>query len=171
MTDLLRYELNSDQMRMLNPDARLLLYDQIEDMNSIDQVFGGYQKVIVLYLLQSAHEGHWCCLFKRGQQLNYFDSYGKPVDAELKLLDPALREKLHEKHDRLKQLTWARPPVYNEVCLQSPYTQTCGMFVTHRLHHSYLNSKDYVELFRRYNEPPDVVVAKYVGQLLKNIDH
>lgn len=167
MSGLLNYELDSRQIQELNPDARVLLYDQIEHMSSIAEIFGPYRKVIILYLLQSRHEGHWCCMFWRGSQLNYFDSYGKPEDEELHLLTAAQRASFDERNDRLRELTRFQPVVYNHVRLQSLQTSTCGMFVTHRLHHSELDARQYVEIFRHTKLTPDQVVARYVGGLMR----
>ena len=76
MTDLTKISLSGLDMRVLNPDAKVLKYTDLYDYHNVDELFNDTDKVILLYLTMNDHSGHWTCLFKNKEGINYFDSYG-----------------------------------------------------------------------------------------------
>jgi hypothetical protein len=165
--NLLNYPLSGYEMLKLNPDAKLMSYDQLNNVTNIKELFKNTNKLIILYLLQSKTSGHWCCLFLNNTGFNYFDSYGEDIDEQLKYLTKEERNDYNQKKDKLKQLLKNYFVIYNNISLQEKGTMTCGCFVTHRLHHYNENAKNYIDFFRLYVESPDLYVAKYCYNLLK----
>lgn len=166
--NMLNYPLSADQMLYLNPDAKLIIYTELNKCFNIEDLFKDTDKLIILYLLQSKTSGHWVCLFKSPDPksdkmyFNFFDSYGVPEDEQLDRLTHGQRVEFNEKHDRLRLLLRNHLVIYNNVCLQGPNTDTCGMFVTHRLHYSELTAEQYVRMLLNNNvKNPDVFVAEY----------
>ena len=104
MTDLTKISLTGRDMMFLNPDAKLLTYTQLYDYDNVDELFSDCDKIIILYLTTSSRSGHWVCLFKNREGINYFDSYGVPIDFQFELLSKSQRKKLHEEQDYLKKL-------------------------------------------------------------------
>ena len=72
-------------LRMVDNQANLMVYSDLENYNSIDDVLGKHRAVILLY---QAHrfDGHWTCLFESASNPNkliFFDSYGLDIDEEI----------------------------------------------------------------------------------------
>lgn len=160
-------------MRVLNPDARLIIYTELNKCFNVSDIFQGRNKVIILYLLQSKTSGHWVTLYKSPKGIvHFFDSYGLPEDAELSLLTASQRAEFGEKQNRLKILLRDTLVIYWNVRIQGPGTDTCGMFVTHRLHHYGMEDPEYLEylthLCEQYNMDPDGIVSMYCSTLLKH---
>ena len=61
----LDYSLDTNEIQILNPDALILIYTELNKIFDIQDLFKKTNKVIILYLLQDSHTGHWVCLFKR----------------------------------------------------------------------------------------------------------
>jgi len=166
-TNLLQYPLSGTDMQLLNPDAKIITYDQLNNVFDIMDLFHDTNKIIILVLLFSRHSGHWTTLFLNKEGLNYYDDYGKRPDYELDELTASQRREYNEKIDRLTALLNKYPYIYNAKKLQKDTTLTCGCFVSHRLHYSYLTENEYVgELLKVSKGNPDLYVAKYCMNIL-----
>lgn len=162
------YPLNGFEMNFLNPNIKLITYDKLNNINNVNELFGTYNAVIILYLLKSKCEGHWVCLFKNHIGINFFDSYGNAPDYQIDTLTPRQRKEYNEKSQRLHEILKFENVKYNNRILQSKGTMTCGCFVTHRLHHYYMDNPQYRKHFFN-GKIPDVVVADYCLKKLKKI--
>ena len=166
--DITKYSLNGDEMGVLNPDAKILKYTQLDDYNNIEEIFSDCNKVIILYLLQSDWQGHWVCLFKNIRGIHFFDSYGHPYDYEIERLSPEKRKQLDEEKSQLKILLKDKNVDYSFVKYQDNDTNTCGCFVSHRLNNYKIDNRDYLNLFLKNDvSNPDLFVAKYCFNKLK----
>ena len=171
--NILDYSLSADEMMQLNPDALLITYDELNKIFDINDLFNKTKsnKIIILYLLRSRSYGHWTCLFKdRFNKINFYDSYGKPLDYHLDNLSIFQRIEYDELTNRLKELLEPHDVYFNNIILQGPHTKTCGMHVCHRLHNYHLTGKEYVDkMLKKDVENPDIYVAEYTMKLLNKI--
>ncbi len=163
-----KYPLNGFEMMFLNPSTRLLSYSDLNHINNADELFGNYNKVIILYLLQSKTMGHWVCLFKdNNNYINFFDSYGHSPDYEIDKLTEKQRHELDEKRNTIQNLFKKDDVIiYNNRQLQGKGTDTCGCFVSHRLHYYNIPNKQYRHQFFN-GKNADTVVANYCLNKLK----
>ena len=67
-------------------DPNILVYSDLFDYKSIDEILGDKGYVILLYQIKNVHDGHWVCLFKQRDYLVFFDSYGLEPDDEVKFI-------------------------------------------------------------------------------------
>jgi hypothetical protein len=167
--DLTQISLSGLQMKALNPTAKILKYTELYDYKNSKELFGDYDKIIILYLTINDMTGHWTALFKNKNGINYFDSYGVPLDFQFELLPPEKREELHEQQDYLKHMLFNEKVIYNNITYQKLHTQTCGDHVSFRLHNSSLNDLDYFNIFADNNLKPDEFVAEWCFSRLDNI--
>lgn len=126
MVSKLMNPLNGDQMLAAIPNAKLITYHDLKRRRKIDRVVSTTKPVILLYPqfeTATTITGHWVCLFRNSQGLNYFDSYGYKPDAFWKK-DPKLVKLLQ---------TCKGPMEYNEHCYQGKDTEVCGRYVIFRL--------------------------------------
>ena len=78
---------DSDILTALNSRCNLMAYEDLEHYSDINDVLGEHGAVVLLYQ-SSADNGHWVTLVKHPTKqgvLIFFDSYGFPIDSELKL--------------------------------------------------------------------------------------
>ena len=65
------------------PNSKVLIYNQLEQFSSIDEMFGDASIIFLLYLPLVGDMGHWVLLHKNGNHFEYFCSYGLPIDAPI----------------------------------------------------------------------------------------
>lgn len=83
----------SDLERITEEKANIIKYSDLHKYNTIDEVFGNKESVIILYL-KTSNFGHWCALFRapwKESTLYFFDSYGFQMDEQIKYSDEQLR--------------------------------------------------------------------------------
>ena len=120
------YPLNGLEMALLNPDAKILKYTDLYRYKTVRALFGSYRKIIILYLIQGPMSGHWTCLFKNADGINFFDSYGDDPDPRIDKGIQAVANKLNCKNYLKYKI--------NSVCWQGNKTGTkkessnCGYF-------------------------------------------
>ena len=159
---LVTYPLTGYDMMELNPDAKLITYDELNSTFDIMDLFHDTDKIILLYLLFNNHSGHYVCLFLNDEGLNFYDDYGLLPDAELQALSSLERQRYNEKTDRLKLLLSKYKVIYNRKRLQKPNTMTCGCYVSHRLNHYQIPQNEYIRrLMRASDGNTDLYVARW----------
>lgn len=161
------------EIKELNKDSVFVPYDQVKYYKSIDELFQGKNKAIILYLF-TTNSGHYVCLFKRGKYLSFFNSYGREPDEDVLKLDPEKRKEFNETEPYLFYLMAQsnKPCEYNDTRLQSNGTSTCGWHCTHRLWYAHLSSEQYlseiqksVDYYKVYADK--IVVSDVLPKLLE----
>lgn len=126
---------------------------------------------IVLTEMEEPNSGHWCCLMRRGNKYEWFDSYGVKPDGELNYVVKSLKKLFGEDKHYLSKLI---KPIkknfqYNPVKLQvlKDGINTCGRWTIVRLICFKLgyNLDDFLKFIMKscaeLNKPPDVVIVDY----------
>ena len=118
--------------------VKLLLFKDAHQYNSIDSVFGQYKCVLLNYLT-SDNFGHWVGLYKNGNKIIYFDSYGMFMDEPIAGIPADFRKSSNQYYpyilDMLLDWQLENPKVrsvhYNELQLQAVANnvKTCGRWV------------------------------------------
>lgn len=171
-----------DLLFMLDNKCRCVIYNEIEQFKTLDELLEPYGCVIILYPnYPDSNMGHWCCLFTNnsGTYLEFFDSYGAYIDDKI-----AEYDELQENDTRMHKPTKIEPTLL-KLILESkhknvhfndtPYqlddidTCTCGLWVVLRL-----KTKQYNEVaFRKmaFDLPisqgvdPDLMVSELTCHL------
>jgi hypothetical protein len=127
------YELGEDDIRKLLGNVPILTYPELAK-HTLQSLLPKDGMAVILFLTESEKEGHWTSLSRRGDEIEYFDSYGIKPDGERQWLDEAKRISLGEVrpliHDLLKGHNG--PVEYNSKKLQKGSTATCGRHVVVR---------------------------------------
>lgn len=90
---------------------------------------------VILLVRSKPTFGHYVCIWKQGSHLNYFDSYGKPIDWMLEQQDEDLRQGLGNYPHGLEMAEKNNGVAWNEFPFQecSPMSQVCGYWCAYRL--------------------------------------
>jgi len=180
---------DSEVKRLAGKDARVVTYPEISQYTTVDQLFAGRNKVIILYLNDKKGNdfiGHWVLLlrkFKKGKEIIEFnDSYSNEVDEFLDDADPSKKKRLGQDKGHLSRLLYNHciystshkvEIIYNEIPFQkvSPLINTCGRWVGLRGHFSNIPLDDYQEEFKKLKGDGydlDKVVTLLTNKLLKD---
>jgi len=138
LDEIKAYALSNDDIQaILEPDTKIFSYPNFNQMSHIDEAFDQFGRCIFLFLTTSKTSGHWLCMFKKGNSIYYFDSYGDPPDAQREWLSQDELDALDESEPRLTQLLSASgyKVFYSTFKYQSDKRDinSCGRWVVARL--------------------------------------
>jgi hypothetical protein len=139
-----KYSPTTDKDLLKAIDTNIVEHRNLYKYSNIDQILKN-DACIIFYDRTSGNVGHWCCIIRRGDSIEYFDSYGRP---------PSFPKYIHgDKPYLLNLLKKSRYYVYyNPYNFQSKGVATCGRHVVMRI------------LFKRYS-------LGYYKRFMNNIDH
>lgn len=156
---------DGDIRRLLGGNIKILTYPQLKGLRSINQAFDDQGRGIVLFLVNGPTSGHWCCLIKRADSIEFFDPYGD-TPAEIKDEIPSSRlEELDMASPYLSRLLKQSglPIYYNTHCFQSKKgdINTCGRHCVVRL----LYAPDSVERYAAIIKSSGLTADDFVSGL------
>lgn len=171
MKKALSYALSDEDIRRLNPNTKLLLYEDVKRFKTIDQLLAPFDSAIILYEWHRTHDssiGHYITVNRVGSVqpgqilIEHFDSYGIKPDKELNQLRGAsmeFKKMTGQDHKYLLDL-YAKshwPISYNQYKLQSPAGNiaTCGRYAVLRSRYKHMPLDEFVKLFIGRRESPD----------------
>lgn len=136
-TELKKMVGESDFVRNLGLDVKnkIMKYSELENYNNIDELIPNKNDYKILLLESKKNVGHWVCLIRTGDTLEFFDSYGKTHKGELKFTK-LVNKILNQPDDYLtKIMKSSKNPIFSTLKLQSnnPDVCTCGRHVICRI--------------------------------------
>jgi hypothetical protein len=145
------YALGDDDIEnILGKNIFIFTYPYLDDVDSIDKVFDSQGRSMMLFLTEDENTGHWICMIKRGNVIEYFDPYGTAPDADMKWLNNQTREKLDEVEPRLSELMRKSGYEinYNLYPFQASkdHINTCGRWSSMRLYYKDMTLKEFYQM-------------------------
>jgi hypothetical protein len=166
------YAFDGQDMKDLTENKyNIYRYHELEKFDNIDQVLGKNLGAIILYQ-STQNDGHWCVLWRKGNTIYFFDSYGFDIDEELKYSEFHMRRHKGVETPHLSHLI----DVSGYKVVSSPYklqkmrdkTNTCGRYAGARIKHRDLTHKEFADLLMTNKHyPPDfwiVVMTQNYGE-------
>lgn len=161
LSQLKEYALSGEDLVRLVGAIEVISYPDLDQYNSIDDLFAKRNQVVILFLTESKEMGHWLgMLFHPKHQLvEIFDSYGLTVDGNRQWLTPAKIRSLDQAAPQINDLLRKSryKSVYNNTPLQADdgETATCGRHVACRIMHSDMMLEKYIDLIESSGYSPD----------------
>jgi hypothetical protein len=160
-------------MRKVIPTLKVLSYPDLLKATHIDEVLDEKGRLMLLYLTENEHTGHWVCLLKlrNSNVIEYFDPYGgiKP-DGEAKWLDKESLREFGQASKHLSKLLDASPydVKSNGVKFQSGAQDinTCGRHCLCRLYFKHLNLPAYAKMVKDSGMSADDFVSGFTYNLI-----
>lgn len=124
---LTNYEINN----ILNNQTKILTYKALPQFNDINELLEPFKNFILLYMAKP-NFGHWCCVIKHPDRIEFFDPYGKDnmPDQELNMINDDVKEITNQNYPYLSQLLYDSgiPIEYNNYQFQelAKDIKTCG---------------------------------------------
>lgn len=148
----------------------IVFFKDIKKYKSIDELLGKKKMKIILYEHEPGY-GHWCCIFRNGNYLEFFNSYGDyscPMpDMQLKKYNKRWKNKSGQNDFYLAKLMIKSPYKlnYNQYQFQSSdiNVQTCGRWCIFRLQNKNLNTDQFcdkvTDLTQKYKISTDQLIV------------
>ena len=146
---------NVDIDFILNPDTKINMVSDLEKYNHFDEMLDSLGRCILLYGTESKNVGHWTALIKRGNDIEFFDSYGNnpfelakglniPDDIDKQINEGGMKKLLKLIHEAGYNLKWNTVPFQKE----GMDIATCGRHVVLRLLLHKLSLEEYQQLLK-----------------------
>lgn len=143
---------NSDLSELVQGKANIVIYSQIFDYKTIDELLYPYDCCFLLYETRPKW-GHWCVIFKRTpNNIEFFDPYGTFIDDQLDFINKNFRKISKQSYPYLTYLLYNSPYKieYNQYKFQKKGNniKTCGRWCVCRLWYKYLSLEKFRKLFK-----------------------
>ncbi len=121
---------DADLLSKMQDKANLVTYPEIADYKTLDELLGPHGVCFILYMWKP-NFGHWCCIIKRGNNVEFFDPYGYFVDFWLEKVPEPYRTESGQLKPELSYLMKESPYKlsYNEYDFQDETDEgaaSCG---------------------------------------------
>lgn len=87
MNDIKEVEENSisdTELRKYLPGAKIVVYNELKNYKDIEELLPKDKSYFILLYRDSSNAGHWVSLKRTKKGIEYFCSYGTPIDGQLK---------------------------------------------------------------------------------------
>lgn len=151
--------------------TKVWIYKDLLNKNSLEGMWDSKGRFALLWEVDSPQEGHWVCLIRKGDSVEYFDPYGgyRP-DGERTWLSAEKAHELGEDEGKLSALIKASGlalssnPFHYQSKAQG--NNECGRHVVSRLYYYRLSETDYDAVIKKSGKTPDQFVLDVSNSLL-----
>jgi len=151
----------TDIERIFNNKIKIMLYSDISNYKTIEELLFPYNRVCILYYWKKWH-GHWVCVFKnKNNRVEIFDSFGTFPDGTLKDIDLNFRKETNQAHKHLTELLYkgGRSIEYNDKVLQGKKYSTCGRWCSYRMIRDDLTIEQFQDLFKNIKNKDKKIIS------------
>lgn len=172
--------------KLAGANTKVIIYPDLRKYDTLQELFGGDTKVIILYLNEKEGEnyvGHWVLLSRRVEKgkniVEFNDSYSNFIDEYFDDIPQAKREQLDQENGYLSRLLydWCQEDEannqvhYNEMELQKLGVDinTCGRWVGLRARFNEVPLKDWQTEFKKLKKEGydlDLIITLITDNLL-----
>ena len=168
--EIIEHPLSDAEIKKYLPSARIVMYNELPEYQTIEQLLPRDKSYFIILFQDSENSGHWCCVLRQKNRIEFFDPYGLYPDKELNWVDHGVRESLGIDGKYLSKLFDQTPleVVYNTEDYQAEKkgVNTCGRHVIFRLNKINMPILQYHEFFKaetkKLKTNYDGVVAHYI---------
>lgn len=161
---LMKIDLTGDEILSVVGDvAKLVIYKDLLNYNSIIDVFGAKNAIVLLFPVESNTVGHYIALLKNNNNktITHFDSYGLNASQEIGYTTNIYVKQrlLNILYTDIQKQGWQVK--FNTYKFQqfSSNISTCGRWSTVKILFSYLDDKEFAKLFYNQKYTPDEFVT------------
>lgn len=170
--DVKEYSLSDADIHKIIPTLKVVPYPELLKATSIDDILDEKGRLMILYLTEDSHTGHWICVLKYRNKpvLEFFDPYGIAPDGEGKWLSASQLKEFGQNTHHLSKLLENSPYklVVNKTKFQKDEmdVNTCGRHCLCRLYMKHLTLPQYTKLIKESGVSPDDFVAGFTYNLI-----
>jgi len=153
------------------PNVPIITYNELPKYGTIDKILPHSGSYAIILYQNSPNSGHWVALYRRGDSILYFCSYGSKIDSQLKWVSADENKKMGINAPYLSQMLEASPykVYFNTIKHQDEDRRisTCGRFCIAFIK-AMKRGMDMAEFNKRLSAsglPADIVVSKEIPTL------
>lgn len=144
---------NYDIFNKMKKQIRILTYPELLKYDDINKVLSPHKCFIILYMSKKNY-GHWCCVIKHKNKIEFFDPYGDYMpDDELENINKEFKKESNQDYPYLTYLLYKSkyPIEYNNYNYQKyDYDiRTCGRHCLVRASLKNMELEEYNELMKK----------------------
>ena len=130
--ELAQMTTDSNIRSYFGPNVKIVKESDMDRYNSINDLLTEPNDMAFVLQESQHNQGHWVLLLRYNNIVEFFDSYGKPIDFELSFIPRSILNLLHENNKPLSRMfrnkDKGQTVIYNKEKLQrdSPAIDTCG---------------------------------------------
>lgn len=172
--ELARMFSDSDIDRWLGA-GHIIKYSDLADYNNINELLPNDKDCKVILIESSVNQGHWVCVMKYGDIIEYFNSYGTKPEYDFKFIPTMVKHLLGQGGNILTKLLKTKNKgqkiYYNKKKLQqiNDNINTCGRWCVARCLamrigwelDDFINKVD--EKMDETGKPSDILVVDWIG--------
>ena len=129
--------ISDEDIKAYLPDAKIIVYEDLEKYNDIDELLPKEKDFVIILYEWKKNNGHWTCLLKYDDTLEFFDPLGNTDKHILGWVPFKMRKLLGEDEHYLTDLLDKAKSKYkvvvNKMKIQSEEANTCGRHVIARI--------------------------------------
>ena len=151
----------TDIERYFNGKIKIVLYHEISNYKTIDELLAPYGRICILYYWKK-YSGHWVCVFRnKNKRVEIFDSFGTFIDGTLKDINQEFRNATNQSYKHLTALLFknGQPVEYNDKKLQSIKSSTCGRWCIYRMKRKDLTIEEFQNLFKHIKNKDNKIIS------------
>jgi hypothetical protein len=159
------YSLSDGDISKYFPNVKIVLYNDLKNYD-LQRLLGKNKAVIILIETTRKYSGHWMLVYKQGNEIYFFDSFGEPIEAQKKFIKKGTG--LLDRTNYLSIMFKNSPYTihYNQYAFQDKRTAVCGRWVIYRLQKRNMNVEQFknhiVQLSNERNMHPDELMLELV---------
>jgi hypothetical protein len=166
---------DSDFHRYLpDADGKIMKYVDLAKYNTMDELLPYNDDYRIILTETKKNSGHWCCLVKYGNVIEWWDSYGVRPEGEMAFIPQAIKQMLGETRHELNRLFDTVPEdkscIYNKKKVQElkDGINTCGKWCICRVQMAMFgyNLPNFLDFLKRQKEetgkPYDILVSEWI---------
>jgi hypothetical protein len=151
----------TDIERAFDGRIKVLLYNELSNYKTIEELLYPYNRVCILYYWKKYH-GHWVCIFKNiNNRVEIFNSFGGFIDDTLKDISKDFKNETNQNYKHLTDLLYrgGREVEYNDKQLQNDKASTCGRWCVYRMFRNDLTIEEFVNLFKNIKNKDKKIIS------------
>jgi hypothetical protein len=148
---------DADILNSLPQNSKLIKYENLENYNTIQQLLPNKLDFCVLFFERKENEGHWCCILRQNNVIEFFDPLGLRPDKQLLFTPKYLRKELNQDFPHLSRLLNKAVDdgfdvIFNSVKYQKEAQgiNTCGRHVLCRIIYMLNNPNSTADDYKRF---------------------
>jgi len=156
------------------PDIETLKYSDLKNYSNIDELLPNDKDFKIILIEQENNIGHWVCVMKYEDTIEYFNPYGIKVDNDKKFIGRIKNTLLGQHDDILSRMMEESPYkcIYSKKRFQKMKTeiQTCGRWCILRIicmRDLNMDIKEFKKFIKSGTDstelPKDALVSLYIG--------
>jgi hypothetical protein len=94
--EIIEEPLGDDDIRQYLPDAKIMRYNKLHQYTTIEDLLSNPIDYAILLYEDRPMKGHWVCVLRYNDTVEFFDSYGGSPDSQLKWNKNAVNQELNQ---------------------------------------------------------------------------